>query len=46
MGEDRSSGMWLALEITGDINTPLTTMDRCFRQKSNKATEILKDTIE
>ena len=30
----------------GDFNTPLTSMDRPFRQKINKATEILNDTIE
>ena len=30
----------------GDFNTPLTPMDRCSRQKTNKATEILKETIE
>ena len=32
--------------IVGDFNTPLTAMDRFIRQKINKATEILKDTIE
>ena len=32
--------------IVGDFNTPLTTMDRSSRQKINKVTEILKDTIE
>ena len=32
--------------IVGDFNTPLTSMDRSFRQKINKATEILNDTIE
>ena len=32
--------------IVGDINTPLTSMDRSSRQKINKVTEILKDTIE
>ena len=32
--------------IVGEFNTPLTLMDRSFRQKINKATEILKDTIE
>ena len=30
----------------GDFNTPLTSMDRSSRQKINKATEILKETIE
>ena len=30
----------------GDFNTPLTSMDRSSRQKTNKATEILNDTIE
>ena len=28
------------------MTTPLTSMDRSSRQKINKATEILKDTIE
>ena len=32
--------------IVGDLNTPLTSMDRSSRQKTNKATEILKETIE
>ena len=32
--------------IVGDINTPLTSMDRSSRQKINKATEILKNIIE
>uniref|UniRef100_A0A8D2C046 exodeoxyribonuclease III n=1 Tax=Sus scrofa TaxID=9823 RepID=A0A8D2C046_PIG len=32
--------------IVGDFNTPLTSMDRSSRQKTNKATEILKETIE
>ena len=32
--------------IVGDFNTPLTPMDRYSRQKTNKATEILKETIE
>ena len=32
--------------IVGDFNIPLTSMDRSSRQKINKATEILKDTIE
>ena len=30
----------------GDFNTPLTSMDISSRQKTNKATEILKETIE
>ena len=32
--------------IIGYFNTPLTSMDRSSRQKINKATEILNDTIE
>jgi len=32
--------------IVGDFNTPFTSMDRSSRQKINKATEILKETIE
>ena len=32
--------------IVGEFNTPLTSMDRSFRQKINKAKEILKETIE
>ena len=32
--------------IVGDINIPLSSMDRCSRQTINKAKEILKDTIE
>ena len=32
--------------IVGDFNTPLTSVDRSSRQKTNKATEILKETIE
>ena len=32
--------------IVGDLNTPLTAMDRSSRQKIHKATEILKDTME
>ena len=32
--------------IVGDFNTPHISMNRSFRQKINKATEILKDTIE
>ena len=30
----------------GDFNTPLRSMDRSSRQKINKATEILNDTVE
>ena len=32
--------------IAGDFNTPLTSIDRTSRQKINKATEILNNTIE
>ena len=32
--------------IVGDFNTSLTTMDRSYREKINKAKEILNDTIE
>ena len=32
--------------IVGDINTPLTSVNRSSRQKTNKATKILKETIE
>lgn len=32
--------------IVGVLNTPLTSMDRSSRQKTNRATEILKETIE
>ena len=32
--------------IVGDFNTPLTSMDRSSKWKINKATEILKETIE
>ena len=32
--------------IVGDFNTSLTSMDISSRQKINKATEILNDTIE
>ena len=32
--------------IVGDFNTPLTSMDRSSRQKTDKAAEMLKDTIE
>ena len=32
--------------IVGDCNTPVPSMDRSSRQKINKETEILNDTIE
>ena len=32
--------------IVGDINTPLTTMDRSTKQKINKETQTLKDTMD
>ena len=32
--------------IVGNFSTPLTSKDRSSRQKINKATEILNDTIE
>jgi len=32
--------------IVGDFNTPLTSMERSSRQKINKATETLSDTLE
>ena len=32
--------------IVGDFNTSLTSMDRSSRQRINKATEILNDTIK
>ena len=34
------------LIIVADFNTPFTSMDRSSRQKTNTATEILKETIE
>ena len=32
--------------IAGDFNTPLSTKDRSFRQKINKATATLNDTLD
>ena len=32
--------------IVGDFNTPLTTMDRSTKQKINKETQTLKDTMD
>ena len=32
--------------IVGDFNTPLTTLDRSTKQKINKETQILKDTMD
>ena len=32
--------------IVGDFNTPLTPMDRSSKQKINKATQILNDTLQ
>ena len=32
--------------IVGDLNTPLTTMDRSTKQKINKETQTLKDTMD
>ena len=32
--------------IVGDFNTPLTTMDRSTKQKSNKETQTLNDTLD
>ena len=32
--------------IVGDINTPLSTMDRSMKQKINKETQTLNDTID
>ena len=32
--------------IMGDFNTPLTTMDRSTKQKINKETQTLKDTMD
>ena len=32
--------------IVGDFNTPLTTMDRSSKQKINKETQVLNDTLD
>ena len=32
--------------IVGDVNTPLSSMDRSSRQKINKETQVLNDTLE
>ena len=32
--------------IVGDFNTPLTPMDRSSKQKSNKETQVLNDTLD
>ena len=32
--------------IVGDVNTPLTTMDRSTKQKINKETQTLNDTMD
>ena len=32
--------------IVGDFNTPLTTMDRSTKQKINKETQTLEDTMD
>ena len=32
--------------IVGDFNTPLTSMDRSSRQKINKETVVLNDTLD
>ena len=32
--------------IVGDFNTPLTPMDRSIKQKINKETQTLNDTID
>ena len=32
--------------IVGDFNTPLTSVDRSLKQKINKETEVLNDTLD
>ena len=32
--------------IVGDCNTPLTPMDRSLKQKINKETQVLNDTLD
>ena len=32
--------------IVGDFNTPLTPMDRSSKQKTNKETQVLNDTLD
>ena len=32
--------------IVGDVNTPLTPMDRSSKQKINKETQVLNDTLD
>ena len=32
--------------IVGDFNTPLTPMDRASKQKINKETQVLNDTLD
>ena len=34
------------IDIVGDFNTPLTPMDRSSKQKINKETQVLNDTLD
>ena len=43
-GESKKILLWF--RIVGDFNTPLTPMDRSSRQKINKETQALKDTLD